>query len=120
MNRLREMTYLPRHLPAFPLSLAAAADRDRAGFWPTKAGDDVEQGALSRAVDSEQREKLALFAKKANGIEHGSASIREAHILDFKQAVQSEPPMPWMKSKSRCVAIGVRGPGTTRESVVPA
>src|SRR5579862_2772716 len=113
MNRLWQMTDLLCNLPPTPLLLAAPADCNRTGFRLTKTGNDIEQCALSGTVDSEQRHELSCFGTKAYGIEHCAAPIREAHIFDFKQTVQSEPPIPCTKSKSRCAAIGVLGPGTT-------
>lgn len=75
MYCLWKMTYPLCYLSALPLLLAAPADRNAPRFGDPKSGDDIEQGALSRAINAEQRQEFPLFGAKANGIEYGAASV---------------------------------------------
>src|SRR5215475_3395563 len=113
------MAYLLGNLPPLPFFLTASGNQNRTGLGRTESRNNVEQRALARTVDSDQRQELAFAGAKIDRVQHGAVAVREAHTLYFEE-IQSEPPMPCTKSKSLCVAMGVRGPGTTSESAVPA
>jgi len=120
VNRLRQMTDLSRNFAQLPVPLVASGDGNGSCLRIAETGNNIEQCALPRTIDTQQCKELAFAGAEGDGIKHGPADIREADAFNLEQTAQFEPSIPWTKSKRRCAAIGVRGPGTTSELVVPA
>src|SRR5450432_3974028 len=62
-----------------------AVESQIAGGWRIQAGDDVEDGCLSRAVGADQSDQLALIEREiemAKGLEPAELN---GDVVDFKQ-----------------------------------